>query len=177
MDLAQHILALRPPPKDVGTLVRLVIRPRVGERRQPAAALLSPARGIEGDRWEKRAALYPARYALRQVSALRADVADVLTGAQDAILTGDNLHLDLDISQDNLPAHSHIRVGTAILTVTPKRHTGCRKFQSRFGKEARRLNGDPRFYTWRLRGMMLTVVQAGVVRPGDAAVVIHRGKS
>lgn len=176
MDLAQRILALPPPPKDAGTLVRLVVRPGIGERRQPAAAILTPERGIEGDRWEKRAALYPARYALRQVSAMRADVADVLTGAQDATLTGDNLHLHLDISQENLPAGSHIRVGTAVLTVTPKRHTGCRKFQTRFGKEARRLNGDPRFYTWRLRGMMLRVVQGGVARPGDAVVVIYRGE-
>lgn len=175
MTLAEQIAALSPPPKDIGTLVRLVVRPAVGERRQPAAAILSPARGIEGDRWEKRARLYPSRYALRQVSAMRADVADVLVGDQEPSLTGDNLHLDLDLSTGNLPTHSRIRVGTAVLEVTPKRHTGCRKFRQRFGDEAAKMNGDPRFYDWRIRGVLLQVVEGGVVRPGDAVVVVSRG--
>ncbi|MFT5681949.1 MAG: MOSC domain-containing protein YiiM [Myxococcota bacterium] len=175
MPLADSILALPSPPRDVGTLVRLVVRPAIGERRQPAAAILTPQRGIEGDRWANRAALYPSRYALRQVSAMRADVADVLTGDKDPILTGDNLHLDLDLSYDNLPTHSRIRVGTAILAVTPKRHSGCKKFRDRFGNTAAKLNGDPRFYDWRLRGVLLVVVEGGVVRPGDAVAVIHRG--
>lgn len=172
--LAERIAALPPPPRDVGTLVRLIIRPATGQRREPPAAILSPEHGVEGDRWQQRALRYPRRYRDRQVTAIRADVAAALAGAQDAALTGDNLHLDLDLSEDNLPIGSRIQVGTAVLQVTPKRHTSCRKFRVRFGEEAARLNGQPQFYRWRLRGVMLRVVEGGVVRPGDAAVVIHR---
>jgi hypothetical protein len=175
VSLADRILALPPPPRDAGVLVRLVVRPAVGERRQPAAAILTPQRGIEGDRWEKRAGLYPSRYALRQVSGIRADVAELLVGGQDPALTGDNLHLLRDLSQDNLPTHSRIQVGTAVLAVTPQRHTGCRKFRDRFGEEAGAVNGDPRLADRRIRGVLLVVVVGGVVRPGDPAVVIQRG--
>jgi hypothetical protein len=45
-------------------------------------------------------------------------------------LFGDNLFVDLDISAANLPCGSRLRVGDAIVEVTPKPHNGFSKFAS-----------------------------------------------
>ena len=49
-------------------------------------------------------------------------------------LAGDQLYIDLDLSDDNLPPGSQIAIGTAILEVTAEPHTGCKKFASRYGE-------------------------------------------
>ena len=172
--LAQKLLALPPPPAAQGRLVELVVRPARGERRRPAAAWLTAAGGVEGDRWRERAALHRGRYAQRQVTGIRADVAAVLSGALDPMWTGDNLHLHLDLSTTNLPTGSRLQVGGAVLEVSAKPHMGCRRFRARFGEAAARINSDPRFAGWRLRGVMLTVVADGIVRPSDRVVVLQR---
>ncbi len=52
-------------------------------------------------------------------------------------LAGDQLYVDLDISQANLPAGTRLAVGAeAVIEVSAKPHTGCAKFTRRFGDDA-----------------------------------------
>ena len=53
-------------------------------------------------------------------------------------LAGDQLIVDFDLSVDNAPAGTRLRVGTAIIEVTTKPHNGCAKFADRFGIDAAR---------------------------------------
>ena len=51
---------------------------------------------------------------------MRTDFARVVANGQPLELHGDNLYLSLDLSASNLPIGSRVRVGEALLEVTPK---------------------------------------------------------
>jgi MOSC domain-containing protein YiiM len=98
----------------------------------------------------------------------------LIANGQPAALFGDNLFLDLDLSAANLPAGSRVRVGRALLEVTPKPHNGCQKFRARFGDGALRLTAMAARRPRNLRGIYMRVVEEGEVRVEDAAVVVSR---
>ncbi len=76
----------------------------------------------------------------------------------------------MDLSVSNLPTGTRLAVGTAVLEVSAKPHTGCAKFAQRFGLEAAKwINSDPEL---RLRGINAMVVTAGSCSVGD---VITKG--
>ncbi len=78
-----------------------------------------------------------------QIAVMQPDVAALIANGQPLTLFGDALFLELDLSTANLPAGSRLRVGAALLEVTPAPHNGCRKFQARFGAEALRFVSQP----------------------------------
>lgn len=158
------------PPRDAGELALIVSRAAAGQRHTPARARLSPDQGVPGDAWHRSS---PEKLEA-QVSLMRVDVARLLANGQSLSLPGDNLLVDLDLSADNLPAGTQLRVGGALLEVTPEPHNGCRKFRQRFGDAALRLTADPRFRQLRLRGIYARVVEAGEVAPGDPIEVMRR---
>jgi MOSC domain-containing protein YiiM len=83
-------------------------------------------------------------------------------------LAGDQLYVDLDISHENLPAGGRIAVGAdAVLEVTVKPHTGCRKLLAHLGDDALAFVNSDLDRQLRLRGLHGRVVHGGVVRPGD----------
>ena len=51
-------------------------------------------------------------------------------------LAGDQLYVDLDLSEANLPAGTQLAIGSAVIEVTNEPHTGCSKFVERFGVDA-----------------------------------------
>jgi MOSC domain-containing protein YiiM len=98
----------------------------------------------------------------------------MIANGQPLALAGDNLIVDLDLSSANLPIGSRLRVGSAIVEVTPKRHKGCRKFSGRFGVDALRFVAKLDTYERRLRGLYVRVIEPGFAGPGDEIVVLSR---
>jgi len=82
-------------------------------------------------------------------------------------LAGDQLIVDFDLSDENLPAGQRIAVGGAVLEITAKPHTGCGKFSARYGSGAIHFVNSPEGRRERRRGVNARVVQPGVVRLGD----------
>jgi len=82
-------------------------------------------------------------------------------------LAGDQLHLDLDLSERNLPTGSRLLVGSAVIEVTAEPHRGCKKFSSRYGIAALAFVNSELGKQLRLRGLNARVIKPGVVRPGD----------
>ena len=82
-------------------------------------------------------------------------------------LAGDQIYVDFDLSRENLSAGTRVRLGSAVLEISAKPHTGCAKFVERFGAEAMRFVNSPTGRDLRLRGANCRVVLAGVVRLGD----------
>ena len=83
-------------------------------------------------------------------------------------LAGDQLYVDFDLGQEELPPGSSIAVGSAVLVVSEQPHTGCAKFSARFGSDALRWINSPEGRLARRRGMNTRVVLGGLIRAGDA---------
>ena len=109
-----------------------------------------------------------------QLATMSLGVAEVIANGQPLALFGDNLFLALDLSVENLPAGSRLRVGAATLEVTPEPHDGCHQFHDRFGADALRLVARRETRDRNLRGIYLRVVESGAVRVGDAVEVLSR---
>jgi hypothetical protein len=104
-----------------------------------------------------------------EITLMNARIVDLLAGGDRDLwaLAGDQLYVDLDLSEANLPPGTRLQVGSATLEVSDVPHTGCAKFTARFGSDATRfVNGKPN-RGLRLRGMNTRVVTPGTVRPGD----------
>jgi len=82
-------------------------------------------------------------------------------------LAGDQFYVDLDLSAANLPAGTRLELGSALLEVTAKPHTGCKKFVERFGLDAMRFVNSDRGRSLNLRGVNARVLRGGTVRVGD----------
>ena len=169
-DLERGLAGLAPAPVDRGRLVRIVQRVEGGRRELPDRSRLSPEIGVPGDSWGRR----PRRTQDTQITAMQADVAKLIANGQPLTLFGDNLILELDLSVRNLPVGSRLRIGGAVLEVTPVPHNGCAKFQARFGQEALRFVSVKELRHRNPRGIYLRVVEPGDVRPGDAVQVLTR---
>jgi len=167
-DLLEQGLGPLVPPKDTGELALIVSRGDDGRRETPKQAVLTCEGGIPGDAWSRDC---PEKIDA-QITLLRIDVARLVANGQPLTLFGDNLLVDLDLSASNLPTGSRLRMGSAILEVTQKPHTGCVKFRQRFGKDALRLTTTPDL---RLRGIYVKVVQAGKIALRDPISVLSRG--
>jgi MOSC domain-containing protein YiiM len=165
MDSCAIIDSVRASPKDNGVLKLIVLRLPNEQRRTPSQAIVSLARGVEGDRWS----LKPDANPLSQVSVMNARFLEAIAGSADCMnLAGDNLIVDLDLQESNLPLGTRLRIGQAVIEVTDSPHTGCSKFERRFGKAMRDLTNSPEGMTLRLRGLYARVVHEGEVRLGDS---------
>lgn len=162
-------------PKDSGRLETIILRPAENERRAVDSARLTPERGIEGDRWatdhwQKLPNGWPDP--VSQISLMNVRILRLIAGSEDAIhLAGDNLIVDLDLSEKNLPAGSHLQIGKdVVLELTTQPHTGCKKFSSRYGQAALQFVNGPQGKPLNFRGRYARVVQSGIILVGDSAV-------
>jgi MOSC domain-containing protein YiiM len=96
--------------------------------------------------------------------------------AQRAALCGDNLHVDLDLCEANLPAGTTLTIGDVVLEVSNDPHRPCKQFVARFGatgaKKVARANRVGR----RGRGLLARVVSGGTIRAGDTIHVKRPGQ-
>jgi MOSC domain-containing protein YiiM len=133
---------------------------------------LTPGRGLQGDNWgdsRTAEATPPDAESSNQISLMSSRVIEELAVTEDRWpLAGDNLYVDFDLSTENLPPGSRIVVGTALLEITGEPHTGCKKFLRRFGKDAVDFVNSAEGKKLNLRGIFARVLQAGIVRVGDA---------
>jgi MOSC domain-containing protein YiiM len=177
-DSARHLpfetlekeLAKLAPPADRGTLALICSRGDDGTRATPDHVVLTREQGVPGDAWYRDSPDAPEA----QIAVMRADFARLVANGQSIALAGDNLFVELDLSAANLPIGSRLRIGQAVLEVTPKAHNGCMKFRQRFGADALRLTADPTYRPSRLRGLYLRVVEPGAAAVGDPVVVLSR---
>ena len=169
-ELEQKLGTLPAAPRDAGRVALLVRRRPDKVRETPTRIDLGPDTGVPGDAWGRGEK--PDRAA--QLTVMEIDVAEMIANGQPLTVFGDNLFLALDLSVENLPTGSRLRLGRALLEVTAKPHNGCRKFAARFGHDALRLVANPQPRHRNLRGIYLSVVEAGEVAVGDAVAVVSR---
>ena len=173
VELEQGLPDVLASPRDAGSLEAIVVRPASDERRRLMSAQLTREGGIEGDRWvddigPKSPNGRPDP--LGQVSLMNARFLRQIAGADDALaLAGDNLIVDLDLSEENLPPGSRLAIGdTVIVEVNGEPHTGCGKFQKRYGAEARAFMNNARGTQLHLRGRYGSIITGGTIAVGDS---------
>ncbi|MEZ5974017.1 MAG: MOSC domain-containing protein [Planctomycetota bacterium] len=157
-------------PADAGRVELLVVRPAdgaSGDRATPAQIEVQPHVGVVGDRWRPGDALGGDQVSLMNVHVLRSICED----EAQMPLAGDNLVVDLDLSEANLPVGTRLSVGDALLEVSPELHRPCAKFHQRFGKAAARKVARANQKGHRGRGVLCTVIQPGTIRLGDIVTV------
>ncbi len=163
-DLQQGLAHIAGSPRDGGTVEMIVRRPKVDEREVVTDAEIRPGAGLVGDSWGTRP--HPSSEA--EITLMNARCVALLAGDVDRWpLAGDQLYVDLDLGEQNLPAGTRIRLGSVLLEVSAKPHTGCSKFSARFGADALGFVNEPDGRAMRLRGLNARVVEGGSVRTGD----------
>lgn len=165
-ELENGLPAVLESPQDVGRLVAIVIRPATDQRRVVASANVSLEGGVEGDRW----AMESAGDTSGQISIMNARFLRQIAGHDDAVsLAGDNLIVDLDLSEENLPPGSRLAIGgQTVIEINATPHTGCGAFQRRYGADARAFMNSARGMQLHLRGRYGHVVNGGTIAVGDA---------
>ena len=158
------------PSKDSGRLALIVCRRAPGVHEALELVRLTPEEGVPGDEWNRRTPRNPEA----QLTVIRRDVAELIAHGQPLITSGDNLIVDLDISAANLPVGTRLRLGGAVVEVTPKPHNGCHKFARRFGEDAVRFVQASATRHLNLRGIYWRVVEPGEVRANAPIQVISR---
>lgn len=174
--LATGLAHVRAAPRGVGTVALVVRRPAVDEREVLDVGLLDPDVGLVGDTWIDRGSRRTADGGPlldAQLNVMGDRAARLVAGGDERrALAGDQLYLDLDLSEDHLPAGTRLALGGAVIEVTAEPHTGCAKFAARFGRAALRWVNSDEGRRLRLRGLCARVVTAGEVRPGDEVRVL-----
>ena len=170
-ELEAGLDAIRASPREAGVLEMIVRRPAVGVREILEEGELDLARGLVGDTWHTRGSRRTpdgSPHPDMQLNIMGSRAAALVAQRKDRwALAGDQLFVDLDLSEKNVPAGTRLAVGSAVLEVTAQPHTGCQKFVERFGREAMMFVNSPIGRELHLRGINARVVQPGVIRVGD----------
>lgn len=171
LELEAGLSEIRNAPKDKGVLRLIVRRPQIDAREVLEQAGLDLNAGLVGDNWKSRGSRRTddgSAHPDLQLNVMNSRVIDLIAQAKtNWALAGDQLYVDLDISAENLPVGSRLKIGSAVIEVTPPPHTGCHKFVSRFGLEAMKFVNSELGRELRLRGLNAKVIQSGTICVGD----------
>lgn len=171
VELEAGLEYIREAPKDQGTLKMIVRRPKVDERESLDEGELSLTDGLVGDTWNVRGSRHtPDRSPLfdAQITITNARLVSLIAQTEDRwSLAGDQLYVDFDLSEDNIPPGTRLAIGSAVVEVSAVPHTGCDKFSARFGVQALKFVNSHEGKHLHLRGINTRIIQPGTIRLGD----------
>ncbi len=171
MELEAGMPHIHQSPKEQGLLKMIVRRPGEDEREVIELAELDLLDGLVGDNWKARGSRHTPDGSANQsaqITVMNSRTIELVAQDQDRWpLAGDQLYIDMDLSQDNLPPGTRLAIGSAVIEVSAAPHTGCKKFSARFGVDAMKFVNSNEGKELRLRGVNTRVVQGGVIHVGD----------
>jgi len=167
---------VRASPDDDGTLELIVQRPAEDMRVLLDVAELNHHEGLAGDTWNQRASSRTADggpHPDMQLNLMNSRICEMVAGSRERMpLAGDQLIVDLDLSEQNMPPGTKLRIGSAVIEITAEPHRGCAKFTQRFGLDAHRFVNSELGTELHLRGVNARVVTPGTIRQGDTVTKI-----
>ncbi len=170
-ELNAGLSLIQQSPQDNGRLEMIVIRPAENQREPVASGTLDVEQGLVGDNWLARGSKYTesgAAHPDMQITLMNARTIRLLSPDETRWpLAGDQLFVDMDLNSTNLPVGQRLKIGTAVLEITPMPHNGCKKFATRFGVDAVKFVNSPEGKRLHLRGIYAKVVESGEIQAGD----------
>jgi len=164
---------IKAAPKDQGELVMVVRRPETLARELLEEGQLDLVEGLVGDNWKTRGSNRMkdgTAHPDMQLNIMGARVIELISpDPSRRPLAGDQLYIDIDLSEENMPAGTRLALGSAVIEITDQPHNGCKKFVERFGRDAVIFVNSVEGKQLHLRGVNAKVVQPGTIRPGDMA--------
>ncbi len=158
-------------PSDNGMLELIVQRPAEDMRVVLDEAELNAEEGLAGDTWNQRGSRRTedgGPHPDMQLNIMNSRILAQIAGSPERMpLAGDQLIVDLDLSEANLPPWTKLAIGTAVIEITDQPHNGCAKFSRRFGVDAHRFVNSPLGKELHLRGINARVITPGTIRQGD----------
>ncbi len=165
-------------PKQTGTVEMIVSRPKIGTRKILKTAELDQHLGLIGDNWYDRDASSTQKKSPDkelQITIMNSRVIQLITQKHDQWpLAGDQLYIEMDVSRKNLPPGSLLEIGSALLQVSEKPHTGCKKFSERFGLDALKFISSKQGRVLSLRGINASIIKSGIVQTGDKVIKVDQ---
>ena len=159
-------------PKDNGVVKMIVRRPEDEKREILPEAKLDLTEGLVGDNWKTRGSKKTpdgSAHPEMQINIMNSRVIELLAPVKERWqLAGDQFFIDMDLSEKNIPAGTRLALGSAILEITARPHSGCKKFAGRFGQDAIKFVNSPLGKELHLRGVNAKVIQAGTIQVGDS---------
>jgi hypothetical protein len=163
---------IRASPKDAGCVELICRRPHTEQREVIDEAVLDTGEGLVGDNWLMRGSKSTADGSAHpdmQLTLMNVRSATLIAGAPERRqLAGDQFFVDLDLSVENIPPGSRLKLGDATVEITEIPHRGCGKFSERFGVDALKFVNSEVGRELNLRGVNAKIIDGGVVRRGDA---------
>ena len=169
-DLLPEILAA---PKDGAAVSMLCSRPGRNQRAFPEQMEFTKENGIPGERWATQPWLKlpdGSPDPQIQVCILNSRVLDAVWRDRENVAhPGDTFILDMDLGYENLPVGQLLKVGDVVLKVSEEFNTACAKWKVRYGRESFDWINDPENVKYRLRGILCSIENDGIIHNGDIA--------
>jgi MOSC domain-containing protein YiiM len=173
-DLEAQLEQIRSAPSERGSVVLIVCRPAIEQREVVGEARVDEREGLIGDGWRERGAKSTpdgSADSRAQITLTSSRSMSAIAGAREQWpIAGDQLYVDFDLSEQNLPPGTLLEVGSAILEVSDLPHRGCGKFSARFGVDALKFVNSREGRALNLRGINARVVRSGVVHTGETVI-------
>jgi hypothetical protein len=170
-ELAAALPAVLAAPRDGGVVRLLCVRPKPNARTFPETIRMTRAHGVTGDFEASQPWLTlpdGSPDPRNQVSIMSWHVLDLVWRDRDRVPhPGDNIAVDMNLTEANLPVGTLLQAGTAILRVSDEPNDGCVKWKVRKGRAAYDWITHPDHLPLRLRGLYCSVEQDGEMQLGD----------
>lgn len=169
--LPEVLAAPKATEADPAEVLQLCFRPAFNQRQFPDHLPLTRAEGVPGERFTSAPWLKLADGSgdpRIQVSILPRRVMDLVWRDREGTPhPGDTVIADLDTSEANLPVGTLLSIGSAVIRVSDVFNDGCVKWKARYGRDAKDWITAPGHPELRLRGILCSVEQDGMIRLGD----------
>jgi hypothetical protein len=171
-ELAAALPAVLAAPRDAGVTRLFCVRPKSNHRIFPQRLTFTRATGVANDFEHMQPWLTlpdGSPDPRNQVSIMSWHVLDLVWRDRDRVPhPGDNIAVEMNLTEENLPVGTLLQAGTAILKVSDEPNDGCVKWKVRKGRAAYDWIIHPDHLPLRLRGLYCSVEQDGEMQLGDA---------
>jgi hypothetical protein len=170
-ELAAALPLVLAAPRDGGVVRLLCVRPQPNARTFPETIQMTRAHGVTGDFEASRPWLTlpdGSPDPRNQVSIMPWQVLELVWRDRDRVPhPGDNIAVDMNLTEANLPVGTLLQAGSAILRISDEPNDGCVKWKVRKGRAAYDWITHPDHLPLRLRGLYCSVEKDGEMRLGD----------